>query len=188
MGGKSELKRFARAANVRLWSPTILDSDIWDVVDHKVVVRPGRPGSGPSAIFRADMLVGESQEIFAERMENVGQGISKKRYIFQVRNDDGRDHFRAISRRYPSLDFVLAYYDVNVGEYGSYLIRDGSSRAYTVPSEIIESVMAKHEYDPDSEDADEFGFWEASYELADMAEARWLKLSYRRFGVNSRDR
>jgi len=36
----------------------------------------------PSSLFEPDMLEGESQDLFAERMETLGRGLSKKKYVF----------------------------------------------------------------------------------------------------------
>ena len=131
--------------------------------------------SRPSSLFEPDMLEGEGQDLFAERMETLGRGLSKKKYVFQVRNDDGHDHFREISRRYRSLWFVLAYHDPNSGEFGSYFIRQGRSRVYLVPEDVITSVMSTYGVDYDSDDEEnECRFWEASWAVIDMAESRWL--------------
>jgi hypothetical protein len=140
-------------------------------------------------IFALDMMIGESKGLSAGRMETLGQGIGQKGYGFDVSNDDGRHHFRRISRRYPALYFVLVYCDQNIGEYGSYLIRGGRSRRYLAPEELIESTMLKHGCDFDDENADEddneLAYMEASWDLMDQSEARWLNLVYRRLGVGS---
>jgi len=57
----------------------------------------------PSSIFTPDMLVGEGKELSSERIERWTSEISRKKYLFQIRNDDGRDHFTEISRRFKSL-------------------------------------------------------------------------------------
>lgn len=95
------------------------------------------------------------------------------RYLFQVRDDDGRDHFQAVSTRFASLRFVLVYGDANSGEFGSYLISNGHAEGYLLPSETVDSLMRKHGIGFDSED--EGPYWEASSEAMDLAEARWLK-------------
>src|SRR4051812_20976465 len=94
----------------------------------------------PSSVFKPDMLIGEAQELFSERMERWTRKIFKKKYVFQVRNDDGRDHFEEISRQFPSLLFVLVYDDGGDGQYGIYLIRKGRCRSYSVPDNLITAV------------------------------------------------
>jgi len=137
----------------------------------------------PSSVFGPDMLQGEGQDLFAERMRRIGPHLSMKKYVFQVRNDDGLNHFREVSRRCSSLYFVLAYHDPNVGEYGSYLIRQGRSRAYAVPEGLIDSVLSRHGVDYDADDDENEGrYWEASWEIMDQAESRWLARFVRRAG------
>lgn len=137
----------------------------------------------PSSVFGPDMLQGESQDLIAERMRGIGPHLSMKKYMFQVRGDDGLDHFRDVSRRCISLYFVLAYHDPNVGEFGSYLIRQGRSRAYAVPEGLINSVMWMHGVDFEAGDYEvQGGYWEASLEIMDQAESRWLTRLVRRGG------
>jgi len=51
----------------------------------------------PSLYFQPDILVGEAQELFAERTETFRKRLAEKVYKFQIRNDDGKDHFRSVS-------------------------------------------------------------------------------------------
>jgi hypothetical protein len=123
------------------------------------------------------MLFGQGEGMSAWRMETLGQGLSQKKYVFQVRNDDGRDHFLTISRRYPDLIFQLTYDDAASGEFGSYLIRNCRAKAFLVPQKVIDSVMLKHNYDYENDEYDsenERRYWEASWELMDLAESHWL--------------
>jgi hypothetical protein len=140
-------------------------------------IRPARQGPGPSAVFRPDMMGGEGDGAFAERMVSLGQGLSQKKYGFQVRNDDGVDHFRKVSRRYPELKFVLSYdgtEDPARGWYCSCFIRQGRSTEYIVPQDSIDAVMSKHGIDYNSID-NEIDWWdEPSWELMDLAESHWL--------------
>ncbi len=130
-----------------------------------------------ASFFTSDMLVGEAKGLFAERVERLGPNLARKVYKFQVRNDDGLKHFRGVSRRNPALWFVLVYGDPNADSYGSYFIRRGRSRAYSVPGRVNESVMAKHGVTEDSDD--EWPFWEASWELMDLAEEHWQSVVLR---------
>ncbi len=186
--------RFARHARRKPLSPPHYVPDI--IVEGPHVYRPARPAAGATDIFTPDMLYGESKELFARRMKSVGQGMCQKAYSFDVRNDDGRAHFRRISRRYPELYLVLVCCDQNIGEYGSYLIRDGRSRWHLVPEDVIESTMLKHGWDPDLyPDADEewrdehweneTAYIDASFDLMDQCEARWVNLVHKRLGIHS---
>jgi hypothetical protein len=127
----------------------------------------------PSSIFEPDMLSGEGQDLVSVRMERWIPKIFRKQYTFQVRNDDGRDHFKKISRRFPSLLFVLVHGEPNDDQYGSYIIRQERSRGYAVPEKLKITVMRKHGVEDSEDDEDDWGFWEASWELMDLAQAHW---------------
>jgi hypothetical protein len=133
----------------------------------------------PSAVFGADMLSGETDGLRAERVKALEPSLAKKVYRFQVRNDDGREHFCQVSRQFPALCFVLAYWDPNVPPSGSYFIRRGRALGYELPESLCDAVMAQHGYVVDSEDPDEWLYWEASWELMDLAEAYWRKAMFR---------
>ena len=124
----------------------------------------------PSSLFAPDMLQGEAQDLMSDRMRKVDRGLAKKVYRFQVRNDDGRAHFCQLSLQFPRLNFVLVYGDV-YDSFGSYFISDGQVQDYELPDQIKEEVMARHGVTEDSDD--DVGFWEASWELMDLAEAHW---------------
>ena len=127
----------------------------------------------PSSIFKPDMLIGEGQELFSERIERWTPKISRKKYVFQVRSDDGRDHFQELSRRFTSPWFVLVYGDPSGEQYGSYIIRQGRCRSYSVPDKLKIAVMRKHGAEYIEDDEDDWRFWEASWELMDLAQAHW---------------
>lgn len=125
----------------------------------------------PSSYFEPDMLEGEAQELFSERIRNLGKDLSQKVYKFQVRNDDGRNHFQKLSTKHTNLCFILVYADPASGDFGSYLIGRGRTRKYSIPQKTKEAVMAKHGVDYDSDD--DSPYWEASWELMDLAQDRW---------------
>ncbi len=188
--------RFARHARRKPLSPPTYVPDIMIVGSR--VFRPARARARPSDIFAPDMLYGESKELSARRMESLGQGLCQKEYEFDVRNDDGRRHFRRISRGYPSLYFVLVYHCPNGEEHGSYLIRGGRSRSYLLASassaiphgeEPLESMFSKHGYDYENADENdyenEWRYYEASSELMDQSQMRWLNVVYKRLGLRS---
>ena len=130
----------------------------------------------PSSIFEADMLQGEAQDLFSERATGLGPNLLKKLYVFQVRGDDGFNHFRNVSRQHPELRFVLVYGDPNCDDYGSYFLADGRARSYKISDSQKAGVMAKNSgADEDAPDSDEedLRFYEASWELMDLAEAHW---------------
>ena len=128
------------------------------------------------------MLAGEAQQLISGRATAFGAGYSRKVYKFQIRSDDGLDHFRNISHSQPALRLVLAYgYDDH--SYGSYFIARGRARSYSAPSRLVENVMAKHGvgHNPDEEwpyDSE----MDAETELMDLVEARWHKLLLRGHG------
>jgi len=132
----------------------------------------------PSSLFGPDMLHGEADDLRSGRIKTLEPGLAKKVYAFQIRNDDGREHFCRLSRQFPALCFVLVYFDPNNDPSGSYFISRGRARGYELPGQLQETVMAKHgitdevfggEWSPD----DESHYWEASWELMDLAETHW---------------
>jgi hypothetical protein len=130
----------------------------------------------PSSLFQPDMRQGEGGNLTSTRVAKLGSNLLKKAYSFQVRNDDGLQHFRRVSRRYPKLCFVLSYGDPNADDYGSYFILRGRARSYKLSDRLKEAVMARHGVTGDAEDDDdEWRFWDASSDLVDLAEAHWQK-------------
>ena len=138
-----------------------------DVVRFRRVAR-----ARPSVLFREDMLQGEAQELFSERATALGSGLLAKHYIFQIRSDDGLEHFLGISQSRPQLSFILVYGFDN--EYGSHFIVRGRARSYLISDRVMERVMTKHGADdnPDNEWAFQPHI-DAEVELMDLAEARW---------------
>lgn len=122
-------------------------------------------------VFRADMLIGEASPLRRDRAERVADGVYRKRYLFQVRNDTGEEHFTRVSKRYRRLSFVLVYGDPNGDSYGSALIAKGERQEYIISPRQSRAVWRKHKVT--LEDEDEWRFWEASCELMDLAEAHW---------------
>jgi hypothetical protein len=121
------------------------------------------------------MLLGEKDELRSKRIETLEPRLAKKVYRFQVRNDDGHEHFCQVSRQIPALCFVLVYWDPNNPPSGSFLIARGRAHRYELPDEVCEAVMARHGYSEDSADDEEWRYWEASWELMDLAEAHWQR-------------
>jgi hypothetical protein len=130
-----------------------------------------------STLFSPDMASGEGDDLHAERMEALERGFAKKEYRFQIRNDDGRTHFGRVSKGHPELFFVLVYFDPNVPPSGSFFISRGRARSHVLPDRLMDAVMAKHGVVDNSDDDsdDDIRYWEASWELMDLAEAHWKK-------------
>jgi hypothetical protein len=122
-------------------------------------------------VFTADMLVGEATPPRRDRVIRVGVGLYRKRFTFQVRNDTGERHFTRVSKRYRRLSFVLVYGDPNADTYGAAHIARGELQDYLVSDRKARAVWRKHKVTLDDED--EWRFWEASWELMDLAEAHW---------------
>jgi len=127
-------------------------------------------------VFRGDMLVGEASPLRRGPLERPGAGVYRKRYLFQVRNDSGLEHFGRVSRRYRRLSFVLVFADPNSDSYGSARIARGEMQEYDLSSRQIRAVWRKHGVT--DEDDDDWRFWEASWELMDLAEAHWTLRSH----------
>jgi hypothetical protein len=128
----------------------------------------------PPEVFAPDMLEGEGGALTSDRARRAGAGSLRKTYRFQVRNDDGRAHFRRVSRRFPKLSIVLTYFDPASGDCGSDLICHGKSRHFSVSQKRVEAIMAQHGVldEPD----DDWRYWQASLAAMDLAEARWEPL------------
>ncbi|HUS23237.1 MAG TPA: hypothetical protein VMZ66_14630 [Aeromicrobium sp.] len=122
-------------------------------------------------IFTADMLAGEATPSRRDRVRRVGDGIYRKGFTFQVRNDTGERHFTRVSKRYRRLSFVLVYGDPNSDTYGAARIARGELQDYVLSPRQARAVWRKHKVT--LEDEDEWRFWEASWELMDLAEAHW---------------
>ena len=125
----------------------------------------------PNTCFRPDMLIGEAQELFAERIEKLNDRLAQKMYVFQVRNGDGCGHFRKLSTRFAKLRFVLVYADPNSDDFGSYFLHQGRSKEYLVSDRLKASIMTKHHAADDADDDD--AYWEATWELMDLAQRHW---------------
>jgi len=141
-------------------------------------VTPLTPSADARAarVFRGDMLVGEAQGLFCERATRIGKGLLKKIYVFQASDEDGQEHFRDLSRLWPTLRFVYVYGldGWNEYSYGSHLICRGHIRSYRVPIRLVEKAMAKHGVDDNPND--EWPYQpeiDAEAELMDLAEAHW---------------
>jgi hypothetical protein len=122
-------------------------------------------------VFRAGMLVGEATPLRRDRAERVADGVYRKRFVFQVRNSTGEEHFTRVSKRYRRLSFVLVYGDPNGDAYGSALIARGERQEYVLSARQARAVWRRHKVT--LEDEDEWRFWEASWKLMDLAEAHW---------------
>jgi hypothetical protein len=129
-------------------------------------------------VFRPDMLVGETSPARSDRVERVGDGVYRKRFTFQVRNSTGLEHFVRVSKRYRRLSFVLVFGDPNTDSYGSARIARGEAQEYDVTPRQIRAMFRKHRVTLDDED--EWRFWEASWELMDLAEAHWTAMETRK--------
>jgi len=125
------------------------------------------------------MLHGEGADLHSERIEVLKPHFAKKAYTFQICDDDGRSHFCRLSRQFPALCFVLVYFDPNNDPSGSFFISRGRTRSYELPGELTEAVMRKHGITGD--DYDDCSYWEASWELMDLAETHWGPVLIRRF-------
>lgn len=122
-------------------------------------------------IFRPDMLYGEAHPPRRDRMERVAEGVHRKQFRLQARNGAGIDHFARVSKRYRRLTFIVVFGDPNADVYGSARIRRGETEDYHLPRRTANAVWRKHKVT--LEDDDDWRFWEASWELMDIAEAHW---------------
>ena len=181
VGERSEVSRFIKHAREKPPEPLIWVPDI--IVDDGEVMLLPRPQGKADAIFIPDMWCGQGGDLFSFRIKDLGQGLAMKQYGFQIRNDDGRSHFRSVSVRYPDLHFVLVNHWGPPDECSSFLIHGGRTKAYRMPDALIDSVLAEYGFDPDldwdEEHVDEYedNNWVAfvaAQEMMELAGARWL--------------
>lgn len=122
--------------------------------------------------FRPDMLHGEGGELASERLRAISPSLAEKWYRFQVRNDDGLEHFKRISVLHPTLRFILVYGDSSCDSFGSYLIDRSKVQNFELSSEKISEIYRKHLGD-DEDSYEDWKFWEANWEMMDIAENHW---------------
>src|SRR5262249_59110805 len=121
--------------------------------------------------------------LISERMEKLGSAVSKKTYSFQVRSDDGLNHFKALSRTYPDLRLILAFGEAGDDSRGSYLIRRGRVRKFAFPQPLWDQILAKHGYDPESDDDEEYWkYCEAEWEALHVSVAHWERVVRKELG------
>jgi hypothetical protein len=148
----------------------------------------GRIDTSRSTIFTDDMEEGEGGDLEANGLQRLPGDFRRASYIFQGKNTDHLAHFRAISKHYPRLAFVLVAFDNEHWENGSYLLLNGRRRWWTIPEpEFERRLVARLEWwdviekgtdvDVDgldfSDDKVDSAWWEAQFECMDVAEAHW---------------
>ncbi len=131
--------------------------------------------SGPEPLFRSDMIHGEGGSLFEEPLVRLSRARAQVQYVFQVPNDDGVDHFRKVSRSFPSLRFVLVWGDPNGDSFGSAYLRSGRAAKYEMGSRrktaIYQKTMRRFKAHEDDEDGS--WEWDAFSEMMDAALRRW---------------
>lgn len=141
-----------------------------------------------STIFTGQMEEGEGGDLQAHGLTRVDGDLRRTMYTFQGRNDDHLDHFTEVSRRYPRLAFVLVVSDPNDGDNGSYLLRKGRTRRWSMSNYAQRRLFARQlrsqdvvpqrgRIDFDNLDhGDGFvdlAYWDAAFEAMDVATVKW---------------
>jgi len=130
----------------------------------------------PEPLFRDDMVRGEGRDLSEEPVEHLVGGMLRARYLFQARSDDGVEHFRAVSLRFPALRFLVVWGDPNADSVGSAYIRNGRAGVYEVGTRRRTAFYdrARRRWGrPVDDDADDDYVWEAYSDMMDAAERRW---------------
>ena len=104
----------------------------------------GRIDTSRSRVFTDEMEYGEGGDLETDGLTRVDGDLRRASYRFQGRNNEHLDHFRAVSRRYPRLAFVLVVSDPNDPDNGSHLLRKGRSRWWGMPSRLHDELFVKH--------------------------------------------
>lgn len=134
------------------------------------------------------MEEGEGGDLEADVLQRLPSGHRRTSYNFQGKNTDHLEHFRAISKHYPTLAFVLVAFDNDQWENGSYLLLNGRKRWWTVPDaeferrrlerlvwwEVVPKGTATIPDDLDlGDETVDMAEWEATFECMDVAEEHW---------------
>jgi hypothetical protein len=143
----------------------------------------GRIRTKRSSIFLEEMELGEGGDLTANGVRPFRRRFERAEYAFQGRNTDHLDHFQEISKRYPSLAFVVTYGDPNGDSHGSHLVLKGRARTWEVRGrtrdDIVRRAYRKYrcvdargrlDYDADYTDLAD---WDAYGEMMDLASVRW---------------
>jgi hypothetical protein len=108
-------------------------------------------------------------------MQRMTGGLYAKRYIFNVRDDDGRSHFTPVSREFPDLTFVLTWDYSGDDEIGSSRIQNGRCKTRLMSFKYMESVYDARGVDFDNfDDESWFNYCEARIRFREEAEDWWL--------------
>lgn len=83
----------------------------------------------------------------------------------------GIEIIRGLTKEWINAKFLVSKKFEN--KFGSYFIRQGHIPKYLIPQKTKEAVMAKHGVDYDSDN--DSPYWEASWELMDLAQDHWQK-------------
>lgn len=127
------------------------------------------------------MLVGEWQKLSHEGIQRVGDGLYRKRFYFQARNDDGQEYFTDLSLKFPSLCFVLTWDYSGDDEIGGCRIQNGRrAKTHLLSRKYMDSVMRERgiDFEADWEDPEDDNWWtfcEVRNELLDECEEWWLQ-------------
>ena len=80
------------------------------------------------------MLRGEGGDLQSDRMATLEPGLAKKKYLFQIRNSDGREHFCRLSRQFLMVCLFSVYFDPNNPPSGSFFIprAGGAAMSYRI--------------------------------------------------------
>ena len=169
----------------------------------------GRPRGQPLAplLFQALLPLGDrSPECFygtsSDKPSDVWEdeptalrvGVLQVAYNFQTRSAPPERWVVHVSKRWPSLRFVLGYVKPGAGVAGSIYVRSGNGTRYTVGARRIAAAYAAHrrcwEPDPADKEYEEIRLWaeaEVDWDVMDLAVARWKPFLRARPGLRSRN-
>jgi hypothetical protein len=135
----------------------------------------GAPFDPPAPLFTADMIHGEGGDLFEGPVTRLSGDLVRATYHFQARNDDGVEHFRDVSTRFPTLRFLVVWGDPNGDSFGSAYVRKGKATLYELGARRRSAIYSRwrRTYGASPDDDDEGYAWDAFSEMMDVAERRW---------------
>jgi hypothetical protein len=134
----------------------------------------------------------EPSDVWENEPATHRMGVLQVAYNYQTQSAPPERWVGHLSKRWPSLRFVLGHVKPGTAVAGSIYVRAGNATRYTVGARRIAAAHAAHRrcWKPDPADKvyEEIRLWaevEVDWDVMDLAVARWDRLLRARTGVRS---
>lgn len=128
---------------------------------------------GVDALFDVEMLRGEGGNLFEHSYKRLAVGAVLQ-FGFQTARVDEVAHFKTVSKRFPTLRFVVGWRYPSGDETGSAFISKGRAKKRRLSRKKAKEIYSKFIPDPDAESDDTFWLeWEADEEMLDHCMELW---------------